>query len=262
MPRASRINESTPTVGLFVTCLVDLFRPSIGFAAVSLLRDAGCRVVVPRGQTCCGQPAYNSGNRRAAAEIAHGVVAAFEDCDYVVAPSGSCAAMIRMHFPKLFPDDPTMKARADALAGRSWELVSFLVEIMGVERCSGRLEGSATYHDGCSGLWELGIGAQPRRLLAETAGLTLRELGEPDVCCGFGGTFCVKHPPISAAMADNKLADIAATGADTLLAGELGCLMQIAGRMHRKGMPVRARHVAEVLAGMADGPAIGEPSEG
>jgi L-lactate dehydrogenase complex protein LldE len=247
-----------PTVGLFVTCLVDLFRPSVGFASIALLEAAGCRVVVPPSQICCGQPAYNSGASETAAQIARRVIAAFEDCDHVVAPSGSCAAMIRLHYPTLFPDDPDMRMRAESMAEKCWELVSFLCDKMKFNSFHKNFDGSVTYHDGCSGLRELGVRDQPRDQLGNIAGLDLRELAAPDICCGFGGAFCVKYPPISEAMADNKIDDIAATGADTVLAGDLGCLMQIAGRLQRRRIPVQARHIAEVLAGMTDQPAIGE----
>ena len=247
-----------PRVGLFVTCLVDVFRPSVGFAAIKLLEDAGCRVEVPAAQTCCGQPAYNSGDRADAAAIARDAVAAFEGFDYVVAPSGSCAGMIKKHFPLLLADDPAFAERARALAGRTHELVSFLTDVMKVERVAAAHAGSVTYHDSCSGLRELGIRDQPRRLLASVDGLQLRELPDADVCCGFGGTFCVKYPDISNAIVARKTETIAATGAQTLLAGDLGCLLNMAGKLKRDGVPVKARHVAEVLAGMADGPAIGE----
>jgi L-lactate dehydrogenase complex protein LldE len=247
-----------PRVGLFVTCLVDLFRPSVGFAALKLLEDAGCAVEIPQAQTCCGQPAYNSGDRRDAVSIARRVVAAFEDCDYVVAPSGSCAGMIRKHYPGLFADDPEWQERAEAVAAKTYELVSFLADVVGVTAVSARFEGSVTYHDSCSGLRELGIRAQPRRLLKTVAGLELRELPDADVCCGFGGTFCVKYPDISNAIVAEKTANIAATGAATLLAGDLGCLMNMAGKLKREGRATRSRHVAEVLAGMSDAPAIGE----
>lgn len=249
-------------VALFVTCLVDLFRPSVGMAAVKLLEEAGCRVAVPEAQTCCGQPAYNSGDRQDAKRLARGVIAAFEGFDYVVAPSGSCAGMISHHYPALFADEPEWAARARDLARRTWELTAFLTDVCGVERVAARFDGSVTYHDSCSGLRELGVKRQPRRLLASVAGLTLQEMAEPEVCCGFGGTFCVKYPEISDAMVQRKTADIAATGAGTLLAGDMGCLLNMAGKLKREGSPVRARHVAEVLAGMADGPAIGEGREG
>lgn len=247
-------------VALLVTCLVDLFRPSVGFAAVALLERAGCTVEVPRAQTCCGQPAYNSGDRDDAKTIARGVIAAFAGYDYVVAPSGSCAGMVKAHYPELFADEPEMRARAEELAGRTHELVSFLVDVRGVTQVAAVWNRSATYHDACSGLRELGVKTQPRRLLAGVEGLGLRELPGAETCCGFGGTFCVKYPEISDKMVGDKAADIAATGADSVLAGDLGCLLNIAGKLSRLGIPVEARHVAEVLAGMADQiPPIGAP---
>jgi L-lactate dehydrogenase complex protein LldE len=245
-------------VGLFVTCLVDLFRPSVGFAAVKLLEDAGCRVFAP-SQTCCGQPAYNSGDRATTRELARQVMAAFEDCDYVVAPSGSCAGMLARHYPELFVDEPEFAAKARAFAAKCHELVSFLVDVLGVEKVSARFEGTATYHDSCSGLRELGVRRQPRKLLAGVEGLHLVEMKAPDVCCGFGGTFAVKYGEISDAIVEQKTADIAASGATTLLAGDLGCLMNMAGKLSREGKPIAVRHIAEVLAGMTQEPAIGAP---
>ncbi len=248
-------------VALLVTCLIDLFRPSVGFAAVALLEAAGYTVEVPRAQTCCGQPAYNSGDRDDAKQIARQVIAAFAGYDYVVAPSGSCAGMVRLHYPQLFADEPAMRAAAEELAARTWELVSFLVDVRGIDRVAARWEKSATYHDGCSGLRELGIKTQPRKLLAAVEGLDLTELPGAEICCGFGGTFCVKYPEISDKMVTDKAAEIAATGADCVLAGDLGCLLNIAGKLTRLGSPVEVRHIAEVLAGMADElPAIGAPA--
>src|SRR5690606_34966396 len=183
--------------GLFVTCLVDLFRPGVGFAAVKLLERAGCRVDVPRLQTCCGQPAYNSGDRKHARQVAATVLDAFADHDYVVAPSGSCAGMIRLHYPELFSDDPRQHARAKAIAAKTWELVSFLHDVRGMKSVDAEYHGRVTYHDSCSGLRELGVREQPRAYLAQVRGLELRELPNADVCCGFGGTFCVKYPEIS-----------------------------------------------------------------
>jgi L-lactate dehydrogenase complex protein LldE len=247
-------------VALLVTCLVDLFRPSVGFAAVALLEAAGCTVEVPRAQTCCGQPAYNSGDRADAKRIARQVIAAFADYNYVVAPSGSCAGMVRMHYPQLFADEPDMMAAAHELAARTYELVSFLVDVRGVSSVAASWERSATYHDACSGLRELGVKEQPRQLLASVEGLRLRELETAEVCCGFGGTFCVKYPQISDKMVADKAAEIAATGAEAVLAGDLGCLLNIAGKLLRHGSPVEVRHIAEVLAGLADDtPAIGMP---
>ena len=247
-------------VGLFVTCLVDLFRPTVGFAAAKLLERAGCEVVVPAAHVCCGQPAYNSGDRADTKAIARNVIAAFEPFDATVAPSGSCAGMIKRHYPALFAGDSEWESRAQSLAARTFELVSFLVDECGVEAVDARHEGTVTYHDSCSSLREMGVRAQPRRLLDSVDGLALAELSAPDVCCGFGGTFCVKYPDISGRMVADKARDIAATGADTVLAGDMGCLLNIAGRLSREGSAVKARHVAEVLAGMDDRPAIGEPA--
>ena len=243
-------------VGLFVTCLVDLFRPSVGFASVKLLEAAGCRVHVPDSQTCCGQPAFNSGDFRGAADIARDVIAAFEDFDYVVAPSGSCAAQIKLHYPELLADDAQWLPRAEALAAKTWELVSFLVDCRGVETVAAAHDGSVTYHDSCSGLRELGVKAQPRKLLGSVAGLSLNELEGSEECCGFGGTFCVKYPEVSGKIVGQKTEAIAASGATTLLAGELDCLLNMAGKLSREGSAVEARHVAEVLAGET-GPAMG-----
>jgi L-lactate dehydrogenase complex protein LldE len=252
------VSSSPPRrVALFVTCLVDLFRPSVGFAAVKLLEEAGCTVEVPPLQVCCGQPAYNSGDRATTKAIARQVIDAFEGYPHVVAPSGSCAGMLSHHYPGLFDDDPALKARAENLAGRTHELMAFLVDVLGVTRVAARHDGAVTYHDSCSGLRELGVKQQPRTLLGSVAGLALREMKTPEVCCGFGGTFCVKYPEISNAMVGEKTADIAQSGADTLLAGDLGCLMNMAGKLHREGRAVKVRHVAEVLAGM-EGAAIGE----
>jgi L-lactate dehydrogenase complex protein LldE len=249
--------SSKPRVGLFVTCLVDLIRPSVGFAAVKLLEDAGCRVEVPV-QTCCGQPAFNSGDRGTARDLAERTIEAFRGFDYVVAPSGSCAGMVR-HFPELFADDPNWLPKARALADRTYELTSFLVDVLGVTAVDARFPGTVTYHDSCSGLRELGVRRQPRQLLASVEGLELVELRDSDVCCGFGGTFSVKYGDISGAIVSEKAGNILASGAPTVLAGDLGCLMNMAGKLSRDGRPIAVRHVAEVLAGMTDDPPIGLP---
>jgi L-lactate dehydrogenase complex protein LldE len=250
------MNKVTPRVGLFVTCLVDLMRPAVGFAAVKLLEDAGCTVEVP-AQTCCGQPAFNSGDRATTRQIAEQVVAAFEPYDYVVAPSGSCAGMLKIHYPELFTGDAAWEPRVEAFCRKTHELVSFLVDVMKVSKVAAAFDGAVTYHDSCSSLRELGVKAQPRALLGSVQGLRLKEMHDADVCCGFGGTFCVKYPDISNTIVTKKAEHIAATGADTLLAGDLGCLMNMAGKLQRLGKPVHARHVAEVLAGITE-PAIGE----
>ncbi len=254
------MSPTRPRVALFVTCLVDLHRPTVGFAAIGLLEQAGCQVEVPRAQTCCGQPAYNSGDRATAADIARGIIEAFGGYDYVVVPSGSCGGMLRDHLPHLFDDDPNLRARADALGARTYELVSFLTDVMKLDTVAASWPGGiATYHDACSGLRELGIKEQPRRLLRAMGG-RVAEMAEPEICCGFGGTFCVKYPEISTRMVSDKTRGIAGSGADTVLAGDMGCLLNIAGRLSREGSPVAVRHIAEVLAGMTGEVApIGRP---
>jgi len=245
--------DGTPRVALFVTCLVDLYRPTVGFAAIRLLERAGCQVEVPTAQTCCGQPAYNSGDRQTAKDLARATIDAFLPYDYTVVPSGSCGGMIAHHYPALFGDgDPHYRGRAEALAAKTHELVSFLTDVMGVQAVEARYDGIVAYHDSCAGLRELGIRSQPRKLLGTVQGLTVKELADRDVCCGFGGTFSVKYPDISTRMVTEKAKDVQQTGADTVLAGDMGCLMNIAGRLKREGAPVRVRHVAEVLAGMTD----------
>lgn len=249
-----------PRVALFATCLVDTMRPSIGFAAAKLLEDAGCVVEVPR-QTCCGQPAFNSGDRADTRDLALQMIEAFEGYDYVVVPSGSCGGMISKHYPELFAGDPNLSARAERLASRTYELVSFLTGILGVTSVSAKFEGAVTYHDSCSGLRELGIKGAPRRLLASVEGLKLVEMDQPEVCCGFGGTFAVKYGEISDRIVTEKATDIRKTEADMLLAGDLGCLLNMAGKLSRLGAKTEVRHVAEVLAGMTDTPAIGAPAK-
>lgn len=254
--------RARPRVGLFVTCLVDVVRPSIGFAAARLIEAAGCDVTVPAGQTCCGQPAYNSGDRADARALALQTIAAFEGCDYVVAPSGSCTGMLKKHYPALLADDPALLARAKTFAARVHELVSFLVDVRGMTEIPGELQrpppGRVTYHDSCSGLRELGIKSQPRLLLTSIKGLELVEMADSEICCGFGGTFSVKFPEISNAMVEKKTGNIAAIEPELVLAGDLGCLLNIAGKIAREGRPIAARHVAEVLAGDVTTPPIGE----
>ncbi|WP_299866845.1 (Fe-S)-binding protein [uncultured Hoeflea sp.] len=245
-----------PRVGLFATCLVDLFRPSVGFASVKLLQQAGCEVHVPVAQTCCGQPAYNTGDRADTREIAEQVIEAFEGFDFVVAPSGSCASMLKKHYPGLFADDAAWEERAQRFSDKCHELISFLSDVMMVRDTGAALEATVTYHDSCSGLRELGVQQQPRKLLANVDGLAIKEMTDSDVCCGFGGTFCVKYSDISNAIVTKKVGNIDQSGADMLLAGDLGCLMNMAGKLKRQGSGVEARHVAEVLAGMTDQPPI------
>ena len=239
-------------VALFVTCLVDLMRPRIGFAALKLLEAAGCEVSVPRTQTCCGQPGYNSGDRKSALALARKVLQEFEDCDYVVAPSGSCAGMIRTHYPELFAGEPE-RERVQRLCERTYELTDFLVNVARLENVPGNFAGRITYHDSCSGLRELGVKRQPRSLLARVGGLTLEEMDEAEVCCGFGGAFAVKFGDISTHIVDRKCENIAARGTDAVVLGDLGCMLNIEGRLRRRGdTKTKVLHVAEVLAGAVE----------
>ncbi len=229
-------------------------RPEIGFATLKLLEQAGCRVSVPDVQTCCGQPALNSGARGEAAKLAKRLVAAFEPFDYVVAPSGSCLGTVKTHYPELLLSDPAWKVRAERLAAKSFEILAFLADVRGWRPEGVRFEAKATYHHTCAGLGELGIYAQPLKLLEQVEGLKLVPLEGENACCGFGGTFSVKYPEISTAIVSDKTRQIAATGADTLLAADLGCLMNIAGKLSREGRgDIRVFHPVEILAGMAEG---------
>lgn len=243
-------------VALFVTCLVDLFRPSVGFATVRLLERLGAEVVVPPAQTCCGQPAYNNGDFDSARDIARQVIAAFDGYDHVVVPSGSCAGMLVKHYPELFRDEPETLARAQDLAARTRELSVLLADSGGESAIDALFDGKVAMHDSCSARRELGVLVEPRALL-DRLGAERVELKDAETCCGFGGTFCVKYPDISARMVSDKAAAVVASGAEVLVSGDLGCLMNIAGRLKRMDSKVRVYHLAELLAGMTDIPAIG-----
>ncbi|MBT3331029.1 MAG: (Fe-S)-binding protein [Rhodospirillaceae bacterium] len=244
--------QRSPSVALFVTCLVDVMRPSIAFAAVSLLERAGCQVSVPESQTCCGQPGYNAGHEKNARLIAQQVIETFEGYDYVVTPSGSCAGTLKKHYPEMFAGNAAWRGRAEDLSSRTWELTSFLTDQMNFTPSGVRFNHTVSYHDSCSGLRELGVKDQPRKLLAAVDGTEIAESDLAESCCGFGGLFCVKYPDISAAMVDHKIGDVMAGEADVVLGGDLGCLMNLAGRLTRKNLPTKVWHVAEVLAGMTD----------
>jgi L-lactate dehydrogenase complex protein LldE len=249
--------SARPVAALFVTCTVDLFRPLVGFAAAHLIESCGFAVEVP-AQTCCGQPAYNTGDDRRARAVARGFVDAFSGYDHVVTPSGSCAGMVKTHLEELFAGEPeAARARAAEVARRTSELTSFLADHAPGGAIDARCDRVATYHDSCSGLREIGVRDQPRALLGQVAGLSLREYGGAEQCCGFGGTFCVKYSDISLKMCGARCDDIEKSGADLLLGGDLSCLLNLGGMLARRGSAVEVRHVAEVLAGMTDEPAIG-----
>jgi len=233
-------------VALFVTCLVDLFRPAIGFAAVDLLEQAGFKVEVPLNQTCCGQPNFNSGDRSATRTIARKIVDLFVAYDYVVIPSGSCGGMLKKHYPTLFDADDPMHEKAEQLSRKVYELSTFLVEKTNL-RVEAGFDETVTYHDSCAGVREMGIRKQPRELLQQVDQLELREMNDSDVCCGFGGTFCVKYPDISNNMLENKLRNIKESGADCVVGGDLGCILNIEGKLHRDGEDTPVYHYAELL---------------
>jgi L-lactate dehydrogenase complex protein LldE len=248
----------TLRVSLFVTCLADLFRPSVAFASIKLLEQAGCEVTVPLKQTCCGQPAYNTGDFESSAPLARQLIQQFEEADYVVVPSGSCAGMISHHYPSLLTGE--WHERALRLAAKTFELTAFLNDIARIKRGERPPVDlpTVTYHDSCAGLRELNIKDQPRALLKELCGREVDELQQTEVCCGFGGTFCAKMPEISGKMVGDKLANAIATEAQILTGGDLGCLLNIAGRAKRSGENIEVRHIAELLCGDLDSPAIGQ----
>jgi L-lactate dehydrogenase complex protein LldE len=234
-------------VALFVTCVADLVAPAAALATARLLRRLGCDVVFPEAQTCCGQPAWNSGYAREAASAGRAMLDAFEGADYVVSPSGSCVGMIRHSYPHLFAGDPALAARAERLADRTFELSQFVVNVLKVTDVGATFSARATFHPSCHGARLLGVRDEPLKLLAAVRGLTLVPLTRSEDCCGFGGTFAVKLSSISAAMVDEKAERIEATGATHLVSTDLGCLLNIAGRLERRGTKVRALHLAEVL---------------
>lgn len=241
-------------VGLLVTCLIDLMRPEIGFSVIKLLEAAGCEVEVPEAQTCCGQPAFSSGDFDTARALAQNVIAAFETYDYVVIPSGSCGGNVKTHYESLFKDDEQWLTRVRKFCTKVYELTDFLHQVVKLSAVPDAKQSSAigtiTYHDSCCGLRELGVQAQPRALLKTIAGLDVCEMADSRSCCGFGGTFALKYGDISTAIVDEKCAQIKQTGAQAVVLGDLGCMLNIEGRLRRNGdSQTRVLHVAQVLAG-------------
>lgn len=236
-------------VSLFITCLVDQLCPHVGVAAVEVLRRAGCEVAFDERQTCCGQPAFNTGYRREARKFAERFIEIFEESDaaWIVAPSGSCAAMVK-HFHELFPEDKTWRERAERVAAKTHEFSQFLVNVLKIENTESKFAGKLTWHDACHGLRDLNIEREPRKLLKNVANAEFVELAGADVCCGFGGTFSVKFPEISAAILDGKIEAIEKSGADAVVACDASCLMQIGGRLSRIDSKVKPMHIAEILA--------------
>jgi len=239
--------RSPKDITLFVQCLMDAAAPGAAEAMASVLDRLGFRLHCPKGQTCCGQPAFNAGYRSAAREAARHCIEVFEGEGPVVCPSGSCTAMVRHHYPHLFPEGSAWRLRAQRLAGRVYEFSEFLVDAAGVSDVGARFAGRATYHESCHLLRGLGVSAQPRRLMRAVRGLELVEMFNPDRCCGFGGSFSVKYPEISTAMADDKVENILASGADVVVGCDMGCLLNIEGRLARRGAEVGVMHLAELL---------------
>jgi L-lactate dehydrogenase complex protein LldE len=235
-------------VSLFVTCMVDQLFPKVGMAMAGVLEGLGYQIDFPEDQTCCGQPAFNSGYRAEARTVARHFLKVFEKCEHIVVPSGSCTSMVAHHFADLFEKEPETLARVHDLEKRVWEFSTFLTQVAGVEDVGARMEDVVTFHDGCHGLRELGIQSAPRRLLAHVRGLELREMLPAEECCGFGGTFSVKFAELSGAMARTKIEAIIKTGANTVVSLDPSCLMQIQGVLSRSGSSIRTMHLAEVLA--------------
>jgi L-lactate dehydrogenase complex protein LldE len=236
-------------VGLFVTCIVDQMWSSVGTATVDVLRRAGCQIEFDERQTCCGQPAFNTGYRAEARRVAERFIELYEEseAEFIVSPSGSCTAMVH-HYDTLFPDDARWRERAQAVAGRTFELSSFLVRVLKTTDVGARFKGKVTWHDACHGLRELRVRDEPRALIRNVKETELIELENADTCCGFGGTFSVKYPEISTAILDQKIEAIEAAGVDSVISGDASCLMQIGGRLSRIGSKVRVMHLAELLA--------------
>lgn len=236
-------------VSFFVTCLIDQLCPQVGASAVEVLRRAGCEVVFDERQTCCGQPAFNTGYRKEARKFAENFIRIFEetDAEAIVSPSGSCTAMIK-HFYELFPDDENWRGRAEKIAAKTHEFGSFLVNVLKIENVGASYKGRLTWHDACHGLRDLNIRREPRALLKNVEGAEFVEMEGADVCCGFGGTFSVKYPEISAAILDNKIEAIEKTGVNAVISCDASCLMQIGGRLSRNSSKIKAVHIAEILA--------------
>jgi L-lactate dehydrogenase complex protein LldE len=240
--------RNTRPVTLFIQCLIDGIYPEVAEAVVTVLRRLGVTLDYPVDQTCCGQPAFNSGFWNEARVAAKRFIEIFEGAETIVCPSGSCVTMVRHHYPELFRDEPRWQARAEAVAGKTFEFTEYLVDVLGVDDLGAQFSGKVTYHDSCHLLRHLRIARQPRQLLSKVRGLEMVEMKDSDYCCGFGGAFSVKYPEISTALVDDKVQHILDSGADTVTGCDMGCLMNIQGRLHRKALPIKAIHIAQILA--------------
>lgn len=240
--------NTSKKITLFVQCLVDGLYPEVGEALLAIFKKLGIAVDCPLNQTCCGQPAFNAGHRSAARTAARHFIETFEHAEVIVCPSGSCVHMVKNHYPELFEKRPRWRQRAEEIGRRTFEFTQYLVDVLGVDDLESRYDGKVTYHDSCHLLRGLGVAEQPRRLIRNIRGTELVEMEDSERCCGFGGTFSVKYPDISTAMVDEKISNITASGADVVTGCDISCLMNIAGRLSRTGSPVRALHIAQLLA--------------
>jgi len=241
--------NTNQTVTLFIQCLVDGIFPEVGEAVVGIFRKLGVSLKCPTRQTCCGQPAFNSGYQGEARVAARRFIEIFQTAETIVCPSGSCVTMVRYHYPQLFAGDAAWLQRAQEVAAKTFELTEYLVDILGVDDLGAHYNGVVTYHDSCHLLRNLRVKEQPRRLLRKLAGAEFVEMNDSDRCCGFGGSFSFKYADISAAMAEDKVNNIVASGADTVVGCDMGCLMNIQGRLSREGSSIKVMHIAQLLAG-------------
>ena len=235
-------------VSLFITCLVDQFFPEVGMGIVSVLRRLGVQVDFPAAQTCCGQPAFNSGFSSEARDLAKRFISIFEDSECVVAPSGSCTSMVRVFYKELFREEPDWHGRAESLASRTFEFTEFVVNVLGVEDVGAVYHGKVALHQSCHLLRELNVRTEPQRLLNSVKGIEVVDLERAEACCGFGGLFSIKYPQISGGILQDKIESVEKSGADLVVASDVGCLMHIAGGLSRQGIATRTMHIAELLA--------------
>ena len=255
MTQREGTQQANISADLYVTCVIDQLYPEVGVSVVKVLRRLGVTVGFPKDQTCCGQPVYNSGFSNEARTLAKRVLQQFRDSEYVVVPSGSCAATLRVFYLELFADDPDLLAQAKALSAKTYEFSEFLVNVLKVEdasACGATHRGAVTYHPSCHLMRELGVKTEPKKLLSSVPGLEERELEGAEICCGFGGTFSVKFPHISEGMVADKIANVQASGADTLVACDMSCLMNMAGALNRQGSDIKVRHLAQILDSESD----------
>jgi len=236
-------------VTLFIQCIIDGIYPEVGFAVVRIFEKLGVGVECPAEQTCCGQPAFNSGYRREAKRAAEHFMDVFEEAECIVCPSGSCVNMVRNHYPELFRDDARLLERAKGIGVRTFELTEYLVDVLGVEDLNSRYDGRITYHDSCHLMRGIGVKEQPRKLIRKIRGAEFVEMEDSDKCCGFGGAFSVKYPEISAAILEDKIKNIIDSNAEVVTGCDMGCLMNIQGILSRRGLPVKTLHIAQLLAG-------------